>query len=188
MKSSLQLSKEALEYTFNPKIPLKLYLKTCISLVEEAQTSFQDGRLERSYLMYLRYLDLCMNKLPNHPEVTESSTNSECSLFRKEYQQLLKLEVPAILRISEDLKAQIDISYQKNTLSLATNVPKRVVKERANTEAIELPSSFSDAKLRQSIHAFHNDNISMGNLVSSSTAPLIYPDLPKLSNSTYASI
>lgn len=183
VRSSLQLSKEATEYRFNPIVPLKLYLKTCVSILEEAQSSFQSGDLERSYLMYLRYLDLCMNKLAKHLHVTSPSPDQEIGLYKREYLQLMKLEVPAILKITEDIKIQIDDRYNKYTLSLAKNVAKKTTTNREIQPAekhVELPSTFSESKFNKSISLFRQQNVALNSSTKKKESNLLYPELPTL--------
>lgn len=126
MKSSRELIQEAKDYQFNPKIPLKLYLKTCVGILDKAQMSVQCGDTELAFMFYYRYVDLCTNKLSRHPQYLTSNTNldSEVQLYREEYLQLMKLEVPAVLKLLEDLQTQINRNYCKHQLSLAKNIAK----------------------------------------------------------------
>ncbi|SSD60619.1 uncharacterized protein SCODWIG_02380 [Saccharomycodes ludwigii] len=113
-KSPTMLQKEATNYKFNKNIPLRIYLKTCITLIEKAQSFFIGNDIENACLYYMRYLDLSMAKLPTHPEVlynissTCGHSNNNLELSQKEYQQILKLEVPAIIKIVEDLQKELD--------------------------------------------------------------------------------
>lgn len=126
MKSSRELIQEAKDYQFNPKIPLKLYLKTCVGLLDKAQMSVQRGDTELAYMFYYRYVDLCTNKLSKHPQYLINNINldSEIQLYKQEYLQLMKLEVPAVLKLLEDLQIYIDKTYCKHQLSLAKNIAK----------------------------------------------------------------
>lgn len=66
MKSSKQLVQDAKDYRFNPAIPLRIYLKTCIGILEKAQCAFQANDLSLSFIYYFRYVDLLTNKLSRH--------------------------------------------------------------------------------------------------------------------------
>lgn len=178
MKTCNQLSQDAADYKFNPRVPLKLYLKTCVSLLEEAQGCFQQGDLERSYVMYVRYLDLCMKKLPGHPQVAGPSADVEHGLAKKEYLQLLKLEVPAILKISEDLRAQLERLFAKHSIALASSAPRPRAASKDAPEKTELPASFDEARFRQSLSSLqrHGDNT-----LAQRESNLAYPELPQLS-------
>ncbi|CDO92908.1 unnamed protein product [Kluyveromyces dobzhanskii CBS 2104] len=175
MKSSSQLKQEALNYRFNSNVPLKLYLTTCISIVEEAQNSARCDNMERAYLLYMRYLDLCLNRLIHHSEV-----NTPCeSLYKREYFQLLKLEVPAIMKLTEELKAKIDARYK----SLANNVAVPAY-GRASTatvtnplDEVRLPSSFDEQKFNQSLSWFNHSSKHFSTKQHSHSE---YPELPKL--------
>ncbi|KAL3228451.1 Regulator of free ubiquitin chains 1 [Nakaseomyces bracarensis] len=122
MKSSQQLGAEARDFQFNPNIPLKLYLKTCVTLLNNASDSFQGGDKSLAYFYYFRYVDLCTNKLPTHPQVRIMSNDSEVNLYLQEYKQLLRLEVPHILKIMEGIKREIDALYERHRVSLANNI------------------------------------------------------------------
>lgn len=193
MKSCHELSAAAADYRFNPRVPAKLYLKTCVSLLEEAQGSFQSGQLERAYVMYLRYLDLCTKKLPTHPQLSARATGVDLDgLAKEEYLQLLKLEVPAILRITEDLRTQLERSFAQHARTLARNVagPRPAAKDKA--EKVELPTTFDENRFRSSVAKLqsHGGGSAGGDgnagLAQRSSA-LTYPELPQLNLPSYAS-
>ncbi|SCU83513.1 LADA_0C11892g1_1 [Lachancea dasiensis] len=189
MKSTSQLNQAATDYSFSPRVPLKLYLTTCVGLLEEAQGAFQVGNVERSYIMYVRYLDLCMKKLPSHPQLAGMRSHTEDDLARKEYLQLLKLEVPAILKISEDLRLQLDKTFAQQATTLAANVPKSRLLQKETVDKVELPSSFDEARFRQSISTFqrHTENAGSTVPLRQRESQLVYPELPQLSQPFYAS-
>lgn len=180
MKSSILLKQEALDYRYNQNVPLKLYLSTCVSIIEEAQICSRNNDIERSYLLYMRYLDLCLNKLVHHSEVNVKKD----SLHRKEYLQLIKLEVPAIMKITEDLKSKLDARF----VSLANNVATQTHAKTVSVdtlEALTLPSTFDEKKFNESIRWFRTSNKKQPEGKSSSHE---YPDLPELNiqpNRTY---
>ncbi|SCV02264.1 LAMI_0G17370g1_1 [Lachancea mirantina] len=182
MKSSLQLSKEAVTYQFNGSIPVRLYLKTCVTLLEEAQNSFQKGNVEKAFLMYVRYVDLCTNKLPTHPEIRSTQPDAQFGLVRQEYNQLIKLEVPAILSIIEDLKKKIDLDHQMHTQSLAAYISKAAPGSSSSKleNKIKLPANFDEVRFRQSVIAIRtapNENLV---IQEKGDGSLLYPELPQL--------
>ncbi|AET37749.1 Rfu1p Ecym_1529 [Eremothecium cymbalariae DBVPG len=201
MKSSSELAKEAADYRFNVQVSLKLYLSTCVEILEEAQSASLWGNIERSYLLYLRYLDLCMNKLVGHPHVKNPS-NKEENLHRQEYLQLMKLEVPAILKITEDMRADVDLRFQKFRLSLVKNVAPAVkscteknskIKDSEESRPIVLPPSFDEEQFNQKVLWFHTNIIDLNSaksVLSEKESPrtncdaFSYPELPKLSFSS----
>lgn len=179
MKSSRELIQEAKAYRFNPKIPLKLYLKTCVGILDKAQQSVQCGDTELAFMFYYRYVDLCTNKLSRHPQYLTTNVNmdSELQLYRQEYLQLMKLEVPAVIKLVEDLQIQIDRDYCKHQLSLAKNIakpnkinivdpldntidmnhhPKIYVKDgkTSNIKYPLLPPTFNEHRFNQSLEFF----------------------------------
>ncbi|EJS42794.1 YLR073C [Saccharomyces arboricola H-6] len=195
MKSSKLLVQDAKDYRFNPSIPLRIYLKTCIGILEKAQCAFQANDLSLAFIYYFRYVDLLTNKLSKHPELSFMDPSSSPSIYRREYLQLIKLEVPAVCKIIEGLRKQIDSQCSKLQTSLANNIAK----PSANTTPVQsqqqsLPKkSFDEYSFNQSISFFQkisNSQLdSSANPQSQDTAHdeayrLNYPELPRLTFST----
>ncbi|AHY78476.1 AQG_2a_G0036200.mRNA.1.CDS.1 [Saccharomyces cerevisiae] len=200
MKSSKQLVQDAKDYRFNPAIPLRIYLKTCIGILEKAQCAFQANDLSLSFIYYFRYVDLLTNKLSRHPELLRmdaSSSSSSSYIHKREYLQLIKLEVPAVCKIIESLRTQIDSQYSKLQTSLANNIAKPNI--NANTTPVQveqqpLPKkSFDEYSFNQSISFFQKISNAQLNTGASSQSQatardeayrLNYPELPRLTFST----
>ncbi|CCC70222.1 hypothetical protein NCAS_0E01520 [Naumovozyma castellii] len=206
MKSSTQLASEAKDYAFNPAIPLRIYLKTCVNILDKAQSAFQIGDRQMAYLFYFRYVDLCTNKLSRHPDFLTKSLDQEYLLYKQEYLQLIKLEVPAVFKIIEDLQKQIDNDYKKHQLSLARNIakPTHHLNQINNMEENEsfktLPQNFNENRFNQSIsflneisspslnkkkisHSINSSNESSG--PQEQNPILLYPELPTLTFPTF---
>lgn len=169
MQSTAQLNIEALDYKFFPSTSLKVYLKACVGILDKAQLAFQEGNLERAYVFYVRYVDLCTNKLSHHPQYLgkDSDQVSEIALHRQEYLQLIRLEVPAVLKITEDLRKQLDLDYAKHKLSLAKNIarPKQQHHNSIESEVpalAKLPPSFDNGMFNHSLRYYH-ETTSFGN-------------------------
>ncbi|CCH59854.1 hypothetical protein TBLA_0C00380 [Henningerozyma blattae CBS 6284] len=195
MKSSKQLQSEAKDYVYNPNTSLKIYLKVCVSILDKAQNCFQSNDLQTAYIYYYRYLDLLTNKLSNHSQLKcDSSSTGEkytSNIERQEYFQLIKLEVPAVLKIVEDLTKKIDLDYNKLQLSLAKNIatPAVTLNSVGNTlsnHSTYISEEFDEKKFNENISHFNGTyNI---NMIQSTESPnqLVtddrnYPELPTLS-------
>lgn len=225
MLSSLQLAQEARDYKFNTAIPLRIYLKTCIGILDKAQLSFQNGDNSRAFMYYYRYVDLCTNKLSKHPEFLISGKylngqlNTICDpdlmLYRQEYLQLIKLEVPAVLKIIEDLKQKIDDEWERHQVSLAKNIAKNHLQAQSKHDYNTLPSNFHEHTFQQSLNFFKGTKLSSrevknnnsnnttdnntinksesaqkptstdSNNPTTSNSLLLYPELPQLSFPTF---
>lgn len=202
MKSTVELNNEALDYKFFPSTSLKVYLKACVGILEKAQLAFQNGDLQRSYVFYVRYVDLCTNKLSRHPEYlgTCNERTAEIELHRREYLQLIKLEVPAVLKISEDLRKRIDSEHSKHQLSLAKNIAKPKAQHIQDTEQIlepkKLPPTFDEHLFNHSVAYYHKTTTlpgfpqavqkagssnGSGETNNDSSQIRYYPELPQLS-------
>lgn len=203
MKSTQQLGQEAREFEFNPNIPLHLYLKTCLTLLNNASECFQRGDKSLSYFYYFRYVDLCTNKLPNHPTIRSTSTglDNDSKLYVQEYKQLLRLEVPHILKIMEELKTELDAMYERHKVSLANNIASPISYKHNNRMDALLHDYYTERgctghsmQHKTSLHKNENFNERI-NLMKDSfmgRAPngsqevrnvsnTFYPDLPTLS-------
>lgn len=215
MRSTVQLDNEALDYRFLPDTSLKVYLKVCVSILEQAQSAYQTGDLQRAYVFYFRYVDLCTNKLSKHPQFLCSASSAQLALNRQEYMQLIKLEVPAVLKIIEDLRKQIDLISSKQQLSLAKNIAQPKMQHQQNHkkngkfEAYKkkpvldrLPPTFDEHLFNDSISYFRNTtafaapvNRSVETSISQKSASAdastepgrihYYPELPQLSFTTF---
>lgn len=197
MKSSKQLGAEARDYQFNPNIPLKLYLKTCVTLLNSASESFQGGDKCLAYFYYFRYVDLCTNRLPAHPQVRIASTKDD-ELYLQEYKQLLRLEVPHILKIMEGLKHEIDALYERHKVSLANNIasplhPKAsrmdallndyYVQKSEGTVPVSNQNRVPESTFNERMILMKENLLSDKQLSSQKTAKVsaaFYPDLPTL--------
>ena len=168
MKSSLQLAQEARDYKFNPVIPLRIYLRTCIGILDKAQLSVQAGDSAMAFTYYYRYVDLCTNRLSRHPEFlaagkqAAANADPELALYRQEYLQLIKLEVPAVMRLIEELKNKIDAEWERHQVSLARNIARTRSgsNHRDQHESVKcgtvLPATFSEHNFQQSLSFFQS--------------------------------
>ncbi|CAI4035007.1 hypothetical protein SMKI_12G1440 [Saccharomyces mikatae IFO 1815] len=197
MKSSKLLVQDAKDYRFNPSIPLRIYLKTCIGILEKAQYAFQVNDLSLAFIYYFRYVDLLTNKLSKHPELSFMDPVSSSSIYKREYLQLIKLEVPAVCKIIESLRRQIDSQCSKLQTSLANNIAKPNTNTNTGPVQVEqrsLPKkSFDEYSFNQSISFFQqisNTQLNTATNPQSQDATrdeayrLNYPELPRLTFST----
>ncbi|KAI1771060.1 hypothetical protein F4818DRAFT_220602 [Hypoxylon cercidicola] len=67
-QTTKEISERARKFQWNPRIPLKAWLRTASTLSQEGQSYLHDGNWGQSYLLYMRYLTLLMDYLPSHPE------------------------------------------------------------------------------------------------------------------------
>ncbi|CAI4045964.1 hypothetical protein SKDZ_12G1240 [Saccharomyces kudriavzevii ZP591] len=198
MKSSTLLVQDAKDYRFNPSIPLRIYLKTCIGILEKAQCAFQASDLSLAFIYYFRYVDLLTNKLSMHPELSSvdpSSSSSSSSIYKREYLQLIKLEVPAVCKIIESLRRQLDSQYSKLQTSLANNIAKPTATSVQPQQQSLPKKSFDEYSFNQSISFFQKISNSQLNTTTSpqnqnqdtsrdEAYRLNYPELPRLTFST----
>lgn len=99
--SIFDLGQEANNYIFSPTVSFPNWIHVSKTLRYEAKASVHDNNLERAYLLYLRYADLVLNKLPTHPEFAAN---------KGPYSQALKL-IPKTIEIAESIKAELIALY-----------------------------------------------------------------------------
>ncbi|CCK70562.1 Rfu1p KNAG_0E03030 [Huiozyma naganishii CBS 8797] len=199
MKSTRQLGQDAVNYGFNTRVSLKIYLKTCVRILDKAQSSFQNGDMALAFMFYSRYVDLCVSKLARHPEYVSVglAQDPEIALYRQKYLQLVRLEVPAVLKIIEDLRKILDDQYSKHQQSLAKNIAKPTAVENrhhiphlaqgstpSTSQPLPLPPTFNEHRFNQSISFFATRETISENTTEQSKTTFHYPELPQLSFST----
>lgn len=62
-----EISREAVDYTFTPSLPLQKWLRTAKTLEREARSYLRDGNFPKAYMLFLRHSDLIMTHLLKHP-------------------------------------------------------------------------------------------------------------------------
>lgn len=172
-----QVAREATEYQFNAAVPLTVYLRMCEDLLELAQYASQRNEQQTAYVHYVRYVDLCTNKLPQHPEFRGPQT-PETLLQRKKLLQLLRLEVPAVLQLIEKLRAQL---ARRN--SLANNMAH----DHTSMGSTRGNPNFDELRFSECLALFQKINRSSVEtpVFPHAETSLKYPDLPKLSFPTF---
>ncbi|PRT53663.1 AMSH-like protease sst2 [Wickerhamiella sorbophila] len=133
------LGREANNYVFSSTVSFQNWIHVSNTLRYEAKVSLNENDLERAYLLYLRYADLVLNKLPTHPSF---ATN------KRSYNQALKL-LPAIIEIAEEVKTKLNVVYaERAKIEVQKPVPPPVPEPKPVQQELpqlDLGTSFGGA-------------------------------------------
>ncbi|KAK9457572.1 hypothetical protein V1511DRAFT_494001 [Dipodascopsis uninucleata] len=98
-----ELSEAAKEYDFDPTIHLRYWIRTANTILRQAQIYDSESNFDEAYILYLRYAQLLLESLPNHPESRHASEKSRLGALRK--------SLPGVLDRLEVLKVAINEQY-----------------------------------------------------------------------------
>lgn len=123
----------------DPNIPIARYFKSGRELIKTAAASLESGDIEKSFVLYLRYMSLFLEKLVHHPEWTKVDHEEKKSV---------KNECNKIFDTAEKLKAQIKEKYEeeyKRAKLVAPGVSDKNTNEtkNANIDSGEIERKFS---------------------------------------------
>lgn len=190
MRSPHQLRLEAKNVKFTAATPLRHYLRVMPQLLTIAYESHKIGDEEKAYIYYYRYLHL-INKLSSHDEVKRGD-----GVERDEYFSLVKLEVPTIFKIIEDMNVKLAREWEKQQLALSKNIPSNI-NNNINSSSTRSRSSsnisvsvepkkikaFDDENFNKTIRLFNqattNITTPLEDNTTNQTSSLCYPELPK---------
>ncbi|KAH8668934.1 Mov34/MPN/PAD-1 family protein [Xylariales sp. PMI_506] len=100
------ISEQAQDFPFNPRLPLKHYLRTARTVRYEADTYLREGNFAQAYRLYLRYTLLVMETIPKyHPEAKTKDGKTALRPFIK--------ELPDVMDNLEKIKPIINKEYQE---------------------------------------------------------------------------
>eukprot|EP00179_Madagascaria_erythrocladioides_P029947 CAMPEP_0198331734 /NCGR_PEP_ID=MMETSP1450-20131203/17793_1 /TAXON_ID=753684 ORGANISM="Madagascaria erythrocladiodes, Strain CCMP3234" /NCGR_SAMPLE_ID=MMETSP1450 /ASSEMBLY_ACC=CAM_ASM_001115 /LENGTH=131 /DNA_ID=CAMNT_0044036143 /DNA_START=12 /DNA_END=403 /DNA_ORIENTATION=- len=88
----------------NPNTRARLYCSSALRLYLQADTYFVEHNYEYAYMMFLKYADLVMDRLPKHPQYGEASLAPK----RKELRDKLAVAIGKMESIKSKLKALYD--------------------------------------------------------------------------------
>ncbi|KAK3321691.1 hypothetical protein B0H66DRAFT_179237 [Apodospora peruviana] len=100
-----ELTEKAKHYDWNPRIGFKYWARAAETIHHEGQVYLHEGNLAQAYLFLLRYSMLVLDNLAKHPEAKAPEA-------RKAVKPLQK-RIPAVIEQLEDLRPQLDASYDE---------------------------------------------------------------------------
>ncbi|MCJ1373001.1 hypothetical protein MMC20_004227 [Loxospora ochrophaea] len=100
-----QIAKKALNFDYNPLIPLKYWFRTAGTLLKEAEIYDHEGNDQQTYLLLFRHAQLVLGHLSTHPSIRENDNRLALAQAESDVKNsLAKLEV---------LKPRINKRYER---------------------------------------------------------------------------
>lgn len=119
MESPQALFARANNYEYSNNIPLRSWLRTLHVLLSHAQMYAREGDLQEAYILNLRFLDLVLNRIPNHPDWRSQRRKANEGKGSQhefsQYNSICKSQVPQVLRECESLRNIIEQAYKDFT-------------------------------------------------------------------------
>eukprot|EP00794_Sanderia_malayensis_P016941 gene16942-18648_t len=115
-----QLSAQADNVIMDKNIPPRRYFRSGLEIERMAAVYLEEGNLEKSFILYMKYIILFVEKLPKHPQYKQADPVQK---------------VKQILAITEKLKATIKKTYEDDYAKwLETEKQKKLDEERQRRE------------------------------------------------------
>ena len=115
VKSIADLNREANAYPFNPVISFSKWVYACQTLLRESRVYESEDSIdsqERVYVLNMRFADLVVNKLRDHPEFSK---------HKLQYDKLFA-QLPGAINKSEQIKKKSN-KPPRNTIASGTSEP-----------------------------------------------------------------
>ncbi|RPA76024.1 Mov34-domain-containing protein [Ascobolus immersus RN42] len=103
---------------FNHFVRLRYWIGTAENILQEAEIYEREGNDEQTYILLMRFADLCIRHLPHHPEANTPATSPET---RRRLQNLTQ-KVPSVMDRLERIKARIDARYDAYNARLRNSI------------------------------------------------------------------
>ena len=123
VKSIADLNREANAYPFNPVISFSKWVYACQTLLRESRVYEAEDSIdsqERVYVLNMRFADLVVNKLRDHPEFSK---------HKLQYDKLFA-QLPGAINKSEQIKKKLEQASKDAIESepLEPREPRRALK------------------------------------------------------------
>ncbi|RPA98763.1 Mov34-domain-containing protein [Choiromyces venosus 120613-1] len=122
-----EIADKAVDFDYNPLIPLRYWLRTADTLLKEATIYQAEGNEQQAYLLLVRQAELVFRHLPDHPEAKEQENVRNLRVVRARSTEALKrLEYmkPRITARYEDYKLASrkarDDEYREHRIAAST--------------------------------------------------------------------
>ncbi|KAI1103377.1 hypothetical protein F4804DRAFT_352960 [Jackrogersella minutella] len=127
-----EISDQATIFQWNPNIPMKNWLRTANTLIQEGKIYLQDGNFAQAYLLYMRYVTLLFDHLPSHPD----AKTPEGKRLLAETHESLESIVSILERIKPIIKTEYDnwLSSEKRRKQLRQEPQRQQQPSHARSE------------------------------------------------------
>ncbi|KAI5790621.1 putative endosome-associated ubiquitin isopeptidase [Peziza echinospora] len=82
--SVTEIASKAVNFEYNPLIPLRYWLRTADTMLKEANIYEREGNEQQAYLLLLRHAELLIKYLPDHPQMRLQENLKHVRLMRQQ--------------------------------------------------------------------------------------------------------
>lgn len=94
-----EISAKGLDYPYTNSTSFRVWVHVVGTVLREAEIYRDDGDFEKAYMLYTRFADLLLNKMPEHPGMKANR-----ALFKK-----LTAKMPGVLKEMQQLKEALEV-------------------------------------------------------------------------------
>lgn len=84
------IAQKALDFEYNPLIPLRYWLRTADTILKEANIYEREGNEQQTYLLLLRHAELLLKYLPDHPQASLPENKKNLRMIREHLNEDVK--------------------------------------------------------------------------------------------------
>ncbi|KAF8444303.1 hypothetical protein BGX38DRAFT_1095162 [Terfezia claveryi] len=84
------IAEKALDFEYNPLIPLRYWLRTADTILKEANIYEREGNEQQTYLLLLRHAELLLKYLPDHPQASLPENKKNLRMIREHLNEDVK--------------------------------------------------------------------------------------------------
>lgn len=99
MLSIAEIAAKGLDYPYTNNTSFRVWIHVVGTVLREAEIYSDDGDFEKAYLLYTRFADLLLNKMPEHPGLKANR-----ALFKK-----MTAKMPGVLQEMQQLKKALEV-------------------------------------------------------------------------------
>ncbi|AOW02129.1 hypothetical protein B0I73DRAFT_132965 [Yarrowia lipolytica] len=99
MLSIAEIAAKGLDYPYTNNTSFRVWIHVVGTVLREAEIYRDDGDFEKAYLLYTRFADLLLNKMPGHPGLKANR-----ALFKK-----MTGKMPGVLQEMQQLKKALEV-------------------------------------------------------------------------------
>ncbi|KAI5291125.1 hypothetical protein KEM54_006235 [Ascosphaera aggregata] len=127
-----QIARQAGDFEFDARTPLKYWLRSAGTLLKEANIYEREGNDEQAYLLLFRHAELVLVHLPGHPEAKTGANHQLLRTLQKQVKENLAKMETMKPRITKRYERYMDIMRQREQLR-----KERLLANRHNAVPLE---------------------------------------------------
>ncbi|KAF8423859.1 hypothetical protein EV426DRAFT_601444 [Tirmania nivea] len=85
-----EIAAKAIDFEYNPMIPLRYWLRTADTMLKEANIYEREGNEQQTYMLLLRHAELLLKYLPDHPDASLPENKKNLRIMREHLREDVK--------------------------------------------------------------------------------------------------